>query len=115
MMGFDMAAIRDPVTGRDPLGSLYHDLIRVVDRWILKKDVGGDGDGLGTRVGDCGMDEGGEDGEMGEGGDEDGVNGNGRGEGRHDVDEAGQGEKDSRNGMNGENVNHGDADTVMEG
>ena len=35
-----MAAIRCPVTGRDPLGSLYYSLIQSVDECILKKVPG---------------------------------------------------------------------------
>lgn len=38
-----MATIRDPVTGADPLGSLYHGLVKAVDERILKKKVGRDG------------------------------------------------------------------------
>ena len=38
-MGFNLAKIRDPVTGRDPLGSLYYSLVKEVDKFILKKDV----------------------------------------------------------------------------
>ena len=43
MMGLDLAAIRCPITGRDPLGSLYYSLIIAVNERILKQkfDVNG--------------------------------------------------------------------------
>ena len=45
VFGFDMPTIRDPVTGRDPLGSLYFSLIQCVDECILKKKSGENGSG----------------------------------------------------------------------
>ena len=59
-MGLDMAAIRDPVTGRDPMGSLYYSLIESVDQYILEKNFGEDGnkENESLRTEDVGMDEG---------------------------------------------------------
>ena len=45
VFGFDMPTIRDPVTGRDPLGSLYYSLVQNVDECILKKKSGENGSG----------------------------------------------------------------------
>ena len=107
-----MATIRDPVTGRDPLGSLYYSLIQSVDECILKKtkpgENGSEGDGhLG--IGD-GLVE--EKGEEANGKEEvreqvvDGVGQHGGYEGKH-------GEHDGLNQMSIEAENHGHADMMM--
>ena len=107
-MGLDMAAIRDPITGRDPMGSLYYSLIESVDQYILKKNVGEDenkeNENLGTE--DAGMDESWEEVNEHEGMEESMLGGR--------VQEKQEG-KDEGEWMTVEYENHRHADAAMEG
>lgn len=106
-----MATIRDPVTGRDPLGSLYYSLIQNVDECILKKksgENGSEGDGH-LRTGDVMVEEKGDEANGKEEAKEQILNGVGQQggyEGKH-------GENDGLNQMSIEAENHAHADSVM--
>ena len=114
-MGLDLNAIRDPVTGRDPMGSLYYSLIDSVNECILKKYPGTNGvkeDGSPGK-GDVGMDDGGDEvGKMERAGEEPVV---GNGQVERDDGEGKGGEEGSGEQMGGEGEHHGHADAVMEG
>lgn len=107
-----MATIRDPVTGRDPPGSLYYSLIQSVDEFILKKKKpGGNGseaDGhLGT--GDVVVEGKGDEADGKEGAKEQVI----EGVGQHGGCEGKHGDHDGLNQMSVEAENHGHEGSVM--
>lgn len=57
MMGLDLAAIRCPITGRDPLGSLYYSLITAVNERILKQKFHVNGNEVTDGMANLGIDD----------------------------------------------------------